>query len=64
MGYADENKNWHETIGLEPFERNRTVNLGYGEYKNFYVERIYTRRFIMTEASEKVPIIMLFSPLR
>lgn len=49
ISYTDENKNWHEAIGLDPFERNRTVNLGYGEYKNFYVERIYTRRFIMTE---------------
>ena len=49
IGYEDENKNWQEAIGVETFERNRSIHLKYDEYENIYVEKIGIRNFIMTE---------------
>lgn len=48
IGYEDENKIWQEAIGLENFERNRSIHLGYGEYRNIYVEAIITGDFLVT----------------
>lgn len=49
IGYEDKNKDWQEVIGVETFERNRSIHLGYDEYENIYVEKIGVRNFIMTE---------------
>lgn len=48
VGFEDDAKKCQEVIGMEAFERNRSIHLGYGEYKNIYVESIIARDSIIT----------------
>ena len=39
-GFYDNDKNWKEAIGVESFERNRRIHIGYGEYKDYFIDKI------------------------
>lgn len=40
VGFCDEKGNFREVIGDENFERKRKVHLGYGEYKDIFIDKI------------------------
>lgn len=42
MGYYDGDETFKETCSLDVFERDRTLHLGYGEYKDVHIDRIGT----------------------
>lgn len=48
VAYDDEEKGWQEFVSTETFERNRSIHLGYGEYKAIYVENIKPLAFLKT----------------
>lgn len=48
VGYESVKKGWQEATGTEPFERNLSIHLGYGEYKNIYIKSIITQTFTET----------------
>ena len=48
VGFEDKEKGWQEVVSTESFERNRNIHLGYGEYKNIYVESIIAGNSIIT----------------
>lgn len=40
LGYYNEDGNWQEAIGSKPFEKNRRIHVGYGEYKEYSIDEI------------------------
>ena len=48
-GYTDSKGGFHEGISDEPFERNRRIHMGFGEYAEFYIKKIGIEESIETD---------------
>lgn len=49
IGYYDGEENFQEVVSSEKFERNRKVHVGYGEYKEFYIDHISITEVLETD---------------
>lgn len=49
IGFYDEKDDLQEITGADIFERNRKVHIGYGEYDEFYIERIMVGNPLKTD---------------
>lgn len=49
VGFYDEEGDFREVVGKENFERKRKVHVGYGEYKDVYIDNIHINEVIKTD---------------